>query len=172
MLLYFCCEGLSYLSYRKGCSLWQIQPVWKKAVNKIKIHLWWSEYIFIFMDHRQFSWRRNIFGISSIQFTLTLTLRSVAQSFWLSAGPWTVAHQAPPSMGFPSKSAGVVATAYSRGFSWPRGLTWVSGVSCIGRQVFYHSYHLRSLDINHKQVLKCLNFWFPLLRWMITRSFW
>ena len=81
MLLYFCCEGLSYLSYRKGCSLWQIQPVWKKAVNKIKIRLWRSEYIFIFMDHREFSWRRNIFGISNIQFTLTLTLSSVAQSF-------------------------------------------------------------------------------------------
>ena len=31
-----------------------------------------------------------------------------------------------------------VAISFSRGSSWPRDQTWVSCVSCIGRQVLYH----------------------------------
>ena len=49
---------------------------------------------------------------------------------------WTVAHQAPLSMGFPGKNA--VALSSSGGFSWPRARTWVSCVSCIGRWILYH----------------------------------
>ena len=32
----------------------------------------------------------------------------------------------------------------SRRSSWPREGMWVSYISCIGRQVLYHQYHLRS----------------------------
>ena len=31
-----------------------------------------------------------------------------------------------------------VAISFSRGSSWPRDRTWVSCISCIGRQVLYH----------------------------------
>ena len=44
--------------------------------------------------------------------------------------PWTVAHQAPQSMGFPRQP-----TSFSRGSSWPRDQT---RVSCIGRWILYH----------------------------------
>ena len=37
-----------------------------------------------------------------------------------------------------------VAISSSRGSSWPRDRTWISYVSCIGRWVLYHWYHLGS----------------------------
>ena len=37
-----------------------------------------------------------------------------------------------------------VALSFSRGSSWPRDLTHVSYVSCIGRQVLYHKCYLGS----------------------------
>ena len=39
-----------------------------------------------------------------------------------------------------------VAIFSSRGSSWPRDLTWVSYISCVGRQNFFfnHQWHLRS----------------------------
>jgi len=37
-----------------------------------------------------------------------------------------------------------VAMPSSRGSSWPRDWTWVSYISCIGRQVLYHWCHLGS----------------------------
>ena len=47
-----------------------------------------------------------------------------------------VACQAPLSMGFSRLEW--VAICFSRGFSWSRDWTWVSRVSCIGRQILYH----------------------------------
>ena len=52
-----------------------------------------------------------------------------------SATPWTVARQAPLSMGFPRQEW--LAIPFSRGPSGPRDRTWVSCVSCIGRQILY-----------------------------------
>ena len=37
-----------------------------------------------------------------------------------------------------------VAISSSRRASWRRNWTWVSGVSCIGRRILYHEYHLGS----------------------------
>ena len=48
---------------------------------------------------------------------------------------WTVAHQAPLSMGFQARTLGQVAISYSRGFSQPRDRTHVSCISCIGRWI-------------------------------------
>ena len=47
--------------------------------------------------------------------------------------PWTVAHQAPLSMGFPGQE--LVVVSFSRGSSWLRVQTCVS---CIDRQILYH----------------------------------
>ena len=54
---------------------------------------------------------------------------------WLFVAPWTVAHQAPLSMEFSSQEywSGLGISFY-RGSSRPRDWTWVSCVSCIGRQ--------------------------------------
>ena len=50
--------------------------------------------------------------------------------------PWTVACQAPLSMGFPMvRILEWVAVSFSRGSSWPRVQTCVS---CIGRRILYH----------------------------------
>ena len=58
---------------------------------------------------------------------------------WLFATPWTGAHQPPLSMGFPmAKILEWVAISFSRGSSRPRDQTYISCVSCIGRQVLYH----------------------------------
>ena len=57
--------------------------------------------------------------------------------------PWTVAHQAPLSMGIlQARILEWVAMPSSRGSSQPRNLTSVSYVSCIGRQVLQHWGHL------------------------------
>ena len=53
----------------------------------------------------------------------------------LSATPWTVARQAPQSMGFSGKNAGVGCVSSSRASSRPRGRTHVS---CTGRRILYH----------------------------------
>ena len=59
---------------------------------------------------------------------------------------WTVAHQAPLSMGIlQARILGWVAMHSSRGSSQPRDQTRVSSVSCIGRWVLYHQWHLGSL---------------------------
>ena len=48
--------------------------------------------------------------------------------------PWTAAHQAPLSMGFfQARILEWVAISFSRGFSWPRGWTWVS---CLAGRFF------------------------------------
>ena len=52
---------------------------------------------------------------------------------------WTVAHQAPLSMGIlQARILECVAMPLSMGFSQPRDQTCVSKISCIGRQFLYH----------------------------------
>ena len=57
----------------------------------------------------------------------------------LFASPWTIARQAPPSLG-------VSRQEYWSGLPClpPGGRTQVSYVSCIGRRVLYHEHHLGS----------------------------
>ena len=53
--------------------------------------------------------------------------------------PWTVARQAPLSMGIlQARILEWVVNSYSRGSSWPRNRTHVSGISCTGRQILYY----------------------------------
>ena len=63
----------------------------------------------------------------------------------LFATPWTIVFQAPLSMGIlQARILEWVVMPSSRESSQPREGTCVSYVSCIGRQVFYHWYHLGS----------------------------
>ena len=55
-----------------------------------------------------------------------------------SATPWTVAHQTPRPWHFPGKNTGVGCHSFSTGPFRPRDGTWVSCISCIGRQILYH----------------------------------
>ena len=64
----------------------------------------------------------------------------------LSATPWTVACQAPPSMGIlQARILEWVATSSSRGSSQLREQAPVSCFSCIGRQVFHSSVQFSSV---------------------------
>ena len=64
---------------------------------------------------------------------------------WLCATLWTVARQAPLSMGIlQARILEWVAMPYSRGSSWPRDQTHVSYISCIGRWVLYCEHQLGS----------------------------
>ena len=55
------------------------------------------------------------------------------------ATPWTIAHQAPLSMGFSRQENKWVAMPSPRGSSQPRDQTcYLFYVSCIGRWVLYH----------------------------------
>ena len=57
-------------------------------------------------------------------------------SIRLFATPWSIAYQAPLSMGFPRQEyLAWVAMPSSRESSWPRDRT---RISCIGRQILYH----------------------------------
>ena len=56
---------------------------------------------------------------------------------WLFVTPWTIARQAPLSMGFSGQEYWV-AMPFSKGSSQPRDQIHVSYVSCIGKQVLYH----------------------------------
>ena len=67
---------------------------------------------------------------------------------WLFANLWTVAHQAPLSMGIlQTRILKWVAVPSSSGSSWPMDWTHVSYVSCIGRWVLYHWCHLGSPSV-------------------------
>jgi len=60
----------------------------------------------------------------------------------------TIACQAPVSMEIlQARILEWVAMPASRGYSQPRDRTHVSHVSCIGRQVLYHSHHLGSSNL-------------------------
>ena len=51
--------------------------------------------------------------------------------------PWTVAHQAPLSLGSPGKNTGVGCHLLLQGSSQPRG---GNCVSCVGRQIYLSIY--------------------------------
>ena len=64
----------------------------------------------------------------------------VLSRVWLFLTPWTVAHQAPLSMGILyARILEWVAIPSSRGSSRPRDQTHISYISFIGRQILYHS---------------------------------
>ena len=63
----------------------------------------------------------------------------------LFATPWTVAHQAPPSMGFSKQEYwSGLPISFSRGSSQPRNQIHMFCISCTGRQLLYHCAHLES----------------------------
>ena len=64
---------------------------------------------------------------------------------WLFVTLWTVARQAPLSVGCSRSEYWSGLPCPSSGSSQPRYWTYVSYVSCIGRQVLYHYCHLGSL---------------------------
>ena len=65
---------------------------------------------------------------------------SFAHSCPTFCNPWTIAHQASLSLEFSrQKILEWVAISSSRGSSQPRDGTCVSCISCIGRQILYHS---------------------------------
>ena len=80
----------------------------------------------------------------------------VLNSVCLFATPWTAAHQASLSMGFPRQGYWMewVAISFSRGSSRPRGQTCISCVSCIGRQILYHCAKERFWGEEKKQTWK------------------
>ena len=61
----------------------------------------------------------------------------VLSCVWLFVSPWTVARQAPQSMGF-LQARILIAISFSTRSSRPRDQTHVSCVSCIGRQTLHH----------------------------------
>ena len=66
----------------------------------------------------------------------------------LFASLWTVAHQAPLSMGFSrQRILEWVAMPSSRGSSRPRDRTHIPYVSCPGREILYYYCHLGSLSL-------------------------
>ena len=60
---------------------------------------------------------------------------------WLFATPWTVACQAPLSMGFSRQEYWSGLSCPSPGDLRDPGIKSVSHISCIGRQVLYHKCH-------------------------------
>ena len=60
-----------------------------------------------------------------INFSLLLRCLGTKSCLTLWKAPWTIACQAPLSMGFPRR----VAISFSRGSSWPRDQTWLSYIS-------------------------------------------
>ena len=75
------------------------------------------------------------------QLALVLTGFSVAVCSAVSdsfGSPWTVARQAPLSVGFPRQEYWWVAISFSREASRPRDQTHISCVSCTGRRILYY----------------------------------
>ena len=75
----------------------------------------------------------------------------------LFATPWAAAHQAPLSMGFSRQEYWSGLPCPIQGIFPTQGLKSLSYVSCIGRQVLYHSQNLGKPTGVHKnpQILEC-----------------
>ena len=73
---------------------------------------------------------------SYLFFHLPACMLSPFSHVWFFVIPWTVALQAPLSMGFSRQEFGGVFVPSSRESSQPRDWTQVSYISCTGRQVF------------------------------------
>ena len=72
--------------------------------------------------------------------------------------PWTVARQAPLSMGIlQARILEWVAISSSRGSSWPRDWTCISCCSCIGRRILNHWTMWETLCLYH--MTQQLYFW-------------
>jgi len=85
---------------------------------------------------------------------------------WLFATLWTVAHQAPLSMGFSRQEYCRVAISSYRVSSPPRDWTHDSGNSCVDRQVLYHCTTWETLDkVKSKVKKKKRSFWHQLYCW-------
>ena len=75
--------------------------------------------------------------------------RSLSHS-WLFAAPWTVALKAPLVCRISlARILQWVAISCSRGSSQPRDWTCVSCISCTGRWILYHLYHLGSTSLQN-----------------------
>ena len=79
---------------------------------------------------------------------------------------WTVAHQAPLSMGF-SRQEYWSGLPSSRGSSRPKDHIQVSFVSCIGRQILYHWCYLGSTYIYLREHIYLLehSYFLELMTW-------
>ena len=75
---------------------------------------------------------------------------------------WTVAHQAPLSMGFPSKTTRVGFHFLMQGIFWPRDWTRGSCISCIGRGMF--------LPLSHRGNSEAKIYVDKYLRWLCNGS--
>ena len=75
---------------------------------------------------------------------LLLSVSMSAQSFPTLCGPMDYMEASRPlcPWNFPGKTTGWVAIFFSRGSSRSRNRTWVSCISCMGRQILYHERHL------------------------------
>ena len=86
-------------------------------------------------------WYLKLFTI----WAFTICVCSVAQSCLTRCNPKDCS---PPGSSvhaiLQARILGWVAMPFSRGSSWPRDLTHVSYVSCIGRRILYHQHHLGS----------------------------
>ena len=72
-------------------------------------------------------WALFVLQVSS-EILFILKLKSLSH-IWLFVTPWTVACQAPPSIGFPRQEYWSGAISFSRGSSQPRDLTLVSHIA-------------------------------------------
>ena len=84
----------------------------------------------------------NVSKARGLRFAFYLPVRAVlscCSRVWLTATLWTIAHQAPLSMGIlQARILEGVAISSSRGSYWLGDWTRVSSVSCIDRWVLYH----------------------------------
>ena len=109
----------------------------------------WSVYKIFSM----FSFVSNLFNLF---YLIYLMFESLAQSLChlatvptVFAVAWTVAHQVPLSMGFPSKNTGVVCHFLLQGIFQSWDWIWVSCISCAGRQSLYHWATREALSASH-----------------------
>ena len=92
-------------------------------------------------------YRRCVLGCQpwqvSLSFLISFSDVCMLSPVRLFAIPSTVAHQAPPSMGFfQARILEWVAISFSRGSSWSKDWSCVSCVSCIGRRILYYWHYV------------------------------
>ena len=93
----------------------------------------------IMRDNHSFSCDGSNYSRINVQGPGGATWVCVLSHVQLFVTPWTVACQVPLSMGiFRARIPEWVAIPSSKGSSWPRDRTRVSGVSCFGRRMLCH----------------------------------
>ena len=127
----------------------QSTHLYNYVIMLLQEHLFSELCVLFFLNTLRYNFKTNkmcyFMGDSSMHFDKLMCALSHFSHVWFCATLWTIASQAPLSMGFSRQECwSGLPRPPPGGSSWCRDQPHISYISCTGRQVLYHFCHLGS----------------------------